>query len=433
MSYEITKRKIIKKAIEDTIQYQNTNLKSSMGIWLSFKTNFFNAKDTITYNIVNRGTYFDFCSFNYVNIFNSSFFLKNEEGKKKFYEKINKILYFSYRKNYPIQINYKNKSEYSSDCGWGCMIRSSQMLFSRAIYKILKKTNSINESLKSTIYFFLDNPLNEKDLPICLNDYYQKIKSELNLNSQIKKKIFSPFSIRNICNIGEIVEKTCGEWFSDVKLPLIFDIINTNMNVLPKVKILNFTSIIIFKNILEKCFKKLNSIITIGNDNLEVININNEQYLLENYGLIFVSVRLGIYNISEEYYQPMKNIFSCKQFLGIVGGKNNAASYIIGYNEKNMIYLDPHYSQESIIPPIDDNNIKSYFTKAIYQILFENLQPAFTMGFLFTNIQEFNDLISYFQAHNNFKYPCFSFQIDSIFKKKNSSFMNNNNMDSNDF
>ena len=433
MTTKNKKEKIIKKAIEDTIQYQNTNLKSSMGIWLSFKTNFFNAKDTITYNIVNRGTYFDFCSFNYVNIFNSSFFLKNEEGKKKFDEKINKILYFSYRKNYPIQINYKNKSEYSSDCGWGCMIRSSQMLFSRAIYKILKKTNSINESLKSTIYFFLDNPLNEKDLPICLNDYYQKIKSELNLNDQINKKIFSPFSIRNICNIGEIVEKTCGEWFSDVKLPLIFDIINTNMNVLPKVKILNFTSIIIFKNILEKCFKKLNSIITIGNDNLEVININNEQYLLENYGLIFVSVRLGIYNISEEYYEPMKNLFSCKQFLGFVGGKNNAASYIIGYNEKNMIYLDPHYSQESIIPPIDDNNIKSYLNKAIYQILLENLQPAFTMGFLFTNIQEFNDLISYFQAHNNFKYPCFSFQIDSIFKKKNSSFMNNNNMDSNDF
>ena len=433
MSYEITKRKIIKKAIEDTIQYENMNLKSNMGIWLSFKTNLFNAKNTLTYNIVNRGTNFDYFSFNYVNIFNSSFYLKNEEGKKKFNEKIDKILYFSYRKNFPIQINYKNKSEYTSDCGWGCTIRSSQMLFARAIYKILKKTNSIKDSLKSTIYFFLDNPLNEKDLPLYLNDYYQKIKSELNLNDQIKKKIFSPFSIRNICNIGEIVEKTCGEWFSDVKLPIILDIINTNMNVIPKLKILNFTSNIIFKNILEKCFKKLNSIVTMGNDNLEMININNEQYLLENYGLIFVSVRLGIYNISEEYFEPMKNIFSCKQFLGFVGGKNNAASYIIGYNEKNMIYLDPHYSQESIIPPIDDNNIKSYFCKTIYQILFENLQPAFTMGFLFTNIQEFNDLISYFQAHNNFKYPCFSFQIDSIFKKKNSSFMNNNNMDSNDF
>ena len=95
MSYNNKKSNIIQKAIENTIQYENVNLKSSMGIWSSFKTNFFNAKNTITYNIVNRGTYFDFFFFFYVNIFNSSFYLKNDEGKKKFNEKIDRILYFS--------------------------------------------------------------------------------------------------------------------------------------------------------------------------------------------------------------------------------------------------------------------------------------------------------------------------------------------------
>ena len=34
-----------------------------------------------------------------------------------------------------------------------------------------------------------------------------------------------------------------------------------------------------------------------------------EQYILENSGLIFISVRLGIYNISEEYYFAMKKGF----------------------------------------------------------------------------------------------------------------------------
>ena len=433
MSYNNKKSNIIQKAIENTIQYENVNLKSSMGIWSSFKTNFFNAKNTITYNIVNRGTYFDFFSFNYVNIFNSSFYLKNDEGKKKFNEKIDRILYFSYRKNYPIQINYKNKSEYTSDCGWGCMIRSSQMLFARAIYKIFKKTKSIEDSLKSTLYYFLDNPLNENELPIYLNDYYQKIKSELNLNSQIKKKIFSPFSIKNICSIGEIYGKTCGEWFSDVNLPHIFDIINLNMNVIPNLKVINFTSCVLLKNLIEKCFKIPNSIITVGNNNLEYINFNDEQYILENSGLIFISVRLGIYNISEEYYFAMKKLYSCKEFLGFVGGKNNAASYFIGFNEKNMIYLDPHYSQDSIVPPIDDNNIKSYSVTNLYQIPFENLQPAFTMGFLFTNILEFNDMINFFIEHNKLKFSCFSFQIDNYSLKINSSFINNSSMNRNDF
>ena len=433
MSYNNKKSNIIQKAIENTIQYENVNLKSSMGIWSSFKTNFYNKKNTITYNIVNRGTYFDFFSFNYVNIFNSSFYLKNDEGKKKFNEKIDRILYFSYRKNYPIQINYKNKSEYTSDCGWGCMIRSSQMLLARAIYKILKKTNTPERAFKLTLYYFFEYPINESSLPFCLSHYYNKLKNELNLNEQINKKIFSPFSIKNICSIGEIYGKTCGEWFSDVNLPHIFDIINLNMNVIPNLKVINFTSCVLLKNLIEKCFKIPNSIITVGNNNLEYINFNDEQYILENSGLIFISVRLGIYNISEEYYFAMKKLYSCKEFLGFVGGKNNAASYFIGFNEKNMIYLDPHYSQDSIVPPIDDNNIKSYSVTNLYQIPFENLQPAFTMGFLFTNILEFNDMINFFIEHNKLKFSCFSFQIDNYSLKINSSFINNSSMNRNDF
>ena len=129
----------------------------------------------------------------------------------------------------------------------------------------------------------------------------------------------------------------------------------------------------------------------------------------------------------------MKDLFSCKEFLGFVGGKNNAASYFIGFNEKNMLYLDPHYSQESIIPPVDDTNIKSYIINILYQIPFEKLQPAFTMAFLCTNILEFNDMINFFMEHNKLKFPCFSFQIDNFSLKINSSFVNNSSMNKNDF
>ncbi len=410
MSYEITKRKIIKKAIEDTIQYENMNLKSNMGIWLSFKTNLFNAKNTLTYNIVNRGTNFDYFSFNYVNIFNSSFYLKNEEGKKKFNEKIDKILYFSYRKNFPIQINYKNKSEYTSDCGWGCTIRSSQMLFARAIYKILKKTTLTDRSLKLTLYYFLDYPINTNKFPTVLQYYYQKINSFLKLNKQkVNKKIFSPFSIRNICIAGELFELSCGQWFSDPKLVSIYDFLNSNLNIIPKLKIIKSVSSIKLETIMNKCFKPININQPISPE-IEITIYNNKDYCFEYYGLIFISIRLGIYNISEEYYNSIKDLFSCKQFLGFIGGKDYAASYFIGFNSKNLLYIDPHYSQESVIPPIEDDNIKSYIEKHLYQLPFDKLQPAFTMAFLFRDINEYNELINFFEKHNKLKYPCFSFQ-----------------------
>ena len=290
------------------------------------------------------------------------------------------------------------------------MIRSSQMILARAIYKILKKTTLTDRALKLTLYYFLDYPMNTNKFPTVLQYYYQKINSYLKLNKQkVNKKVFSPFSIRNICIAGEIFELTCGQWFSDPKLVSIYDFLNTNLNVIPKLKIIKCISLIKSETIINTCFKPININQPIGPE-IERTIYNNKDYMLEYYGLIFISIRLGIYNVSEEYYDSIKDLFSCKQFLGFIGGKDYAASYFIGFNSKNLLYIDPHYSQESVIPPIEDDNIKSYIEKTLYQLPFEKLQPAFTIGFLFRDINEYNELINFFEKHYKLKFPCFSYQ-----------------------
>ena len=410
------RKKILKKITEDSIQYESDS--KNNGIWSSLKLSFFNTKDSLIYNYINRGTYFNYSEYKKVNLFNNTYYLNNDEGQTLFEQKFQKIIYFSYRKNYPPQTNYKNNIEYTSDCGWGCMIRSSQMIFARAIYKILKMTNLPEMSLKLTIYYFLDYPINTNKFPNVLTYYYKYLDNKLKLkNSQLNKKIFSPFSLRNICNAGEIFNLTCGEWFSDPKLVTIYDFLNENMNIIPKLKIINCVSEINLRDIINKCFQKYNINEAFGPDN-ELILYNNDQYTLKYYGLIFVSVRLGIYNISNEYFEGIKNLFSCKEFLGFIGGKDYAASYFIGFNDKNVLYIDPHFSQECVIPPIEDNNIKSYFDKIIYQLPFERLQPAFTMGFLFRDIKEYNDLVLFFQTHFKLKFPCFYYQEDYRINKE---------------
>ena len=430
MENNIKYSKIINKTIKDAVEYENINSKPNSGIWFSLKKNILNAKNTLAYNIINRGKIFDYNSYNYVHLFHSSYYLKKEEDQIKFEKKFQKIIYFSYRKNYPIQINYKNNSVFTSDCGWGCMIRSSQMILGRAIYKILRKNNEIDRALKLTINLFLDYPDDVRTIGNIFSNYYKTITNQLNINHSLNKKIYMPFSIRNICNMGEIVDKTCGEWFSDANLPLIYNIINTNMNVIPNLKIINFTSHIILKNIIEKCFKKIDSIINTEDKKIDYIVFNNEQYTFENMGLLFISVRLGINNISENYIDSIKQLFSCKQFLGFIGGKNNEANYFIGYNEKNMLSLDPHFSQESIIPPINEDNINSYIQKTLFQIPFTKLKPAFTMAFLFTDIFQFNDLVNFFDEYSLLKFPCFSVEEgNNSFLKLSYSFMNNSKND----
>ena len=400
---------VLEKLIKNSVEFEN-ELNNNSGIWSSLKTGLCNTKDSLIYNYVNRGTYFNYSEEKSVHLFNKEYFIYNDEGQTFFEHKFSKILYFSYRKNYPKQINYHDNSEYTSDCGWGCMIRSSQMILARAIYKILKKTTLTDRSLKLTLYYFLDYPINTNKFPTVLQYYYQKINSFLKLNKQkVNKKIFSPFSIRNICIAGELFELSCGQWFSDPKLVSIYDFLNTNLNIIPKLKIIKSVSLIKLETIMNKCFKPININQPISPE-IERTIYNNKDYCFEYYGLIFISIRLGIYNISEEYYNSIKDLFSCKQFLGFIGGKDYAASYFIGFNSKNLLYIDPHYSQESVIPPIEDDNIKSYIEKILYQLPFDKLQPAFTIAFLFRDINEYNELINFFEKHNKLKYPCFSFQ-----------------------
>ena len=92
-------------------------------------------------------------------IFNKKY-TKNE--KDKLIYTISKIIYFTYRKNFPQIINSIGK-KFTSDSGWGCMIRCGQMLLARAIYKLLKIKNisSIN-SIYQSIEFFFEKPMNLK-------------------------------------------------------------------------------------------------------------------------------------------------------------------------------------------------------------------------------------------------------------------------------
>jgi hypothetical protein len=416
------REKIIEKCINNSYVF-GPNLSNSM---ISWKSKLFNWKDSLKYNLVNLNTKFqpEDSSIHFLyKIYNP----KEEKGKKNYNNQLKKLLLITYRSDYKEQVNIKNKSTYTSDCGWGCMIRSSQMIFSRMIYKIFKQIykNKFTSDIitKSIIPFFLDNNISMTDINIknrdCiilgfdsyisqLNKFLEKRIIENGYKNFHIKSIDPPFSIHKICTIGEIYGRTCGEWFSDFELPKIYEIINTTFNIIPNLSIFHFNSDIEMNLVIDKCFEKIDKNVEIPSSEEKNYfkNEKNEKFAFKKMGAIFVSVRLGVSSIPQEYFFSIKKVFECKQLIGIIGGKVNWASYFFGYSNDDLLYLDPHYNQESI-NDLDEKNLMTYIDKIVYCFPIQTLQSAFTIGFLFRNLIEFRSLYFFMKAFILDKFPCF--------------------------
>ena len=165
-------------------------------------------------------------------------------------------------------------------------------LFAKAIYEILiYEKNSNVSSIYNSISLFMEYPFNFKDpQPNIFSQYKLKIQDIISKDNTISNKninqIFPPFSIKIICSIGEILNKTCGEWFSDVNMPFLFKIINKNYNVFNNFKIIPFHTSIIISKLIKQCFVESNNI-NLKED--EFFLFNDKKYIFKNYGLIFVS------------------------------------------------------------------------------------------------------------------------------------------------
>ena len=263
-----------------------------------------------------------------------------------------------------------------------------------------------------------------------LNKYYSLIREKEGETFNKIKEFFPPFSIKTLCEFGELNGKYAGEWFSDVIITHIFKNIseyyeifnNENLNL----KIMNFQSCIEIKDILNTCFieKKYEK----GNDNY--IHLNKKYYYFNKMGIIFVNVRIGLDAIPKEYYQGIRELFNLKECIGIIGGKTRQAYYFIGYNneEDSLLYLDPHVAKEED-KTINFNNILSkHIIKPVYTLKLSKMSTGFTIGFCFRNYEEFLNLFLFWQRAKQSRVP-----ILGVVKQHIVVDIKDNNFDNDDF
>ena len=425
-----------------------------ISFWEAIKLKINNIKNQIIFN------YNIFCgesNLNNCNINGSKNTIQIFDHKYTIHEKLMKRLknipWLSYRKDFD-QIE-ENGNIFTSDAGWGCMLRTSQMILAQGLCKIYS-INNLNDFINQYFAYFYDNKIpmkfmcknnsNNENFSKSVEDKENNIYDDfeiidnqkdyfisfINLTSEIinglenmsernkyKEYLTPPYSIRNFLKVQKYVNKNgkkAGEWFSNYDATRLIYIINKDMNKHKDCdfKVLNFNEGIIYiEDIINNCFEEENiieantdfEILSLcNNETVEKINnnienkiyiFNDKKYILKNKFIMFVSVRHGLYSIDEGMTDEVLKIFDIPTNIGFIGGKRSRAFYFIGKSATNLIFLDPHYIQETIsLKKLGTNYAtESYIPNDIYYMPINDLSPSFTIGFAIKDMKSFKNLM----------------------------------------
>ncbi|KAH3757753.1 Cysteine protease ATG4D [Pelomyxa schiedti] len=275
---------------------------------------------------------------------------------------VSRLLWFTYRCDFePIA----GPMHLTSDAGWGCTLRSAQMLLAQCLtthlvgydWKLSDQVPpaGIVRTIRELLRWFADTP----------NDW-------------------SPYSIHNLVRIGGILlGKTGTDWYGPTTAALVLQQI-VAMHEPGNVVMYVAVDAAIFKDKLRLlCTTELSR----GSGEPHVISRKEWKPLI-----VLVPVRIGIDHVNPVYIHRLKQLFKFPQCMGIMGGKPRSSLYFFAAQDNYLYYLDPHTLQPTI--PISNDQLFFDTTTYFYhgtprKIPATELDPSMTIGFFFSSESDF--------------------------------------------
>ena len=251
-------------------------------------------------------------------------------------------------------------SDFSSDVGWGCALRSGQMVVAQFLL-----THRLGRAWRRGDTATWDEA---KGLLRCFRDAPDDRRS--------------PFSIHNIMASGRELGVNPGNWLG------------------PYVLCQCFASL--FRRQLWDEMRSF--VVTQDSGGAPTLFVDNVmQVCLGADGetwkpvLILVPLVLGPFkHINPTYAKPLLATFSFPQSLGIVGGRTNASHYFIGCQGDSVLFMDPHTVQAAAMDadaPMSDEEAATYFCSDIRTMEVTAMSPSLAVAFHCETSGDFDDLV----------------------------------------
>jgi len=305
------------------------------------------------------------------------------EQKDEFLRCIRSKVWCTYRKGFKSM----GSTGATSDSGWGCMLRSGQMMLAEALIRLN-----------------LGKDWNYDEQDVENQHAYWKILE------QLVDRRSSRYSIHQIASMGVDEGKRVGAWFGPTTISHVlrklskFDEYNNiiiHVNTTQNTIYTEDIEKLIAKS-LDKDYKEKDS------ENVSKTEEDAEDSTKINWKplLLLIPGRIGLDCFNHDYEKHLKLCLHYPDSIGFVGGKPNRAFYFIGSSDSSLIFLDPHTTQ--MIPdlpvataPFHHFDDSSYHCNTPRRIRFSEIDPSMSLGFFFKTREAFDQFVEKFTSYES--------------------------------
>lgn len=107
--------------------------------------------------------------------------------------------------------------------------------------------------------------------------------------------------------------------------------------------------------------------------------------------LLLLPLRLGLDYLNPLYKPALLRTFAIKQSVGVIGGKPSASLYFVGAEDEDVLYLDPHSVQDKV-EMRGKFSTSSFHCSRIRRMKVDNVDPCLAVAFLCETEEDFGDL-----------------------------------------
>jgi len=278
----------------------------------------------------------------------------NENVAQDFLNHFRSKVYLTYRKHFPSL----SDTMWTTDAGWGCMLRSMQMLLADALIVHYLRPDWRYSPSKRRHPNYAQILRSFCDYPDCM------------------------FSIHSL--LSQNSSKKAGTWFGPGECAyMVQKCVHSSLNGL---KVVLASDGVLYSEDVESVITQENS-----------------------YVLILIPVRLGLDFIPPTHYSSILDCLKMQNSVGIAGGKPKRSLFFPGFQGNRLFYLDPHKCQATVHPSHDFcRNSSCWHSNIVHSIEVSELDPSMCFGFYCT-WGEWPSLKKCFVDHTNRKHPAFSF------------------------